>query len=1086
MDHLDLKTLPGLIKSRLGLIIGPSASLYTGVLNDLNSYIARSLKLEPARTAVETGDRALERSGGTSAELLQTIRDFYAEKPAAPAISRLAKIDWAAVLSFCLDAPFETQLRLAADAQPYSPHIAVITDPASGFPPSSIPVFKCVGALHESSFACSTDTLARRRPKWRTALHVFRDRVKAAPILCVGMTDVEALFIDLLGELVADPRLAPTALLFLSDDPICQNPTVNRIVRDSLRTFQIPLTVGEFAAASLTAAETSRTPLFAPSVTADALDRIEACSDVLAYVNAHLEPKTRVDERVRLLDLLFSPELPNWDPFGHALDLPRTLGTGLCNDVVREVSRTDSKERFTAHVVVGSASSGKTVLLKRLAYDLAKRGERVIWLRKAMYGDSLRSLKTAFGAITSLEGFDRRRKAVVVADDPYGANSVRLRDVIDAGYDADVRVHFVIAVRASDWERSEHLSLLGDALVVAEERLADELDEAEWSTLPAYLAKLGTYPSSNAATIALRDVGNRLARDTLSILYWMLPQTRPIISGSITDEYIRLGDPGSFRDAVHKMTTRAGEMVKRAYDFVSVGTRFGAPVPIEILVAALGVSYGEWVEVASEKQETWGLLYSDESPDGMTVLYRPRNEIVARLVATFLNGGTVRRSGEVRVMRDLLGACTGSTSIYRSFCVTALVPNDRLEDLEFDEGLSLYDAAISALPQADRTLLHHKGLWIKNRGRDPQLASVVLREALAAPPLPYSERQELDEHIHTSLAAAELDAIREGKVDVATGKERVLHHLDRARSESFFNPSSVHVQANLLVRLAERLRTDSPADFMTLTARAVAEIDRTLLMMDSTAGIDARHMKDAEMLKSARREIVSVVGPIDVLLEDAKRQWETAQRQDGFVLVAQRYCGEAIASNKGGRLKTAFERCQEILATIAREDVAPAWELKESILLLYYYWNVKRRQMTGGDVDIDWRLIYEYAEQVAAAQRGTQQSMLYRYLAAIALTHLGRWGEAAAIFSYLRQGTVPKRLLFTPRDYLLNPRGTAKRVQGLIRGRAPHRTLYVEELRTDFLIDEADKWPVEGAIAHAVIRFALAGPRAMSMADEAR
>lgn len=1086
MDQLDVKALPALIKSRLGLIVGPSASLYNGVLSELNTHIATSLGVQPARTIFETGDRSLERPGATVAELRETVRSFYTTKAAAPAIARLAKIDWAAVLSFCVDSTLETQLRLAADALPYSPNIAEISDSSTPYPPSSIPVFKCLGTLLSDSFACSSDTLARRRPKWRSALHAFRDRVKAAPILCIGMSDAEPQFIDLLGELVSEPQLAPSALLFLSDDPLCRNTTVNRLVRDSIRTYQIPLTIGEFAAASLTAAEATRTPLFSPSPGVDALERIEACSDVLAYVSSHLAPRTGVNERTRLLDLLFSPELPNWDPFAHSLDLSRTLGSELSTSVMRETSLRDARERFTAHVLVGSASSGKTVLLKRLAYDLAKAGERVVWLRKAMYGDSMRSLKTAFVAISSLEGFDRQRKVVVIADDPYGANSVRLRDVIDAGYDTDIRVHFVLGVRASDWERTEHLPLLGDAVVVAEERLADELDAKEWAALPAYLMKLGAFMSSGDAATALTSVRTRLARDTLSVLYWMLPQTRAFISGSIIDEYVRLGDPGSFRDALHKMTTRAGTLVKRAYDLVSVANRFGAPVPIEVLVAALGVSYGEWVEVATEKKETWGLLYSDESPDGMTVLYRPRNDIVAKLVATFLNGGTMRRTGEVRVMRELLSACTGSTSIYRSFCVAALVPNNRLDDLEFDEGLSLYDAAISALPQADRTLLHHKGLWIKNRGHDPQMATAILREALGAPPVAYAERQELDEHIHTSLAAAELDSISEGKVDFGTGKDRVLHHLDRARSDSFFNPSSVHVQANLLVRLAERLRADSPADFMSLTARAVGDIDRTMMMMDSTAGVDARHLKDAEMLGEARREIISAVGSAEELLADARRQWETSRRQDGFVLLAQRLCGEATTSNKGSKLKDAFDRCNAIVETIAQEGVTPAWELREAMLLLYYFWNVKRRQVSAGDNEIDWRLIADHAEQVAAAQRGTQQSVLYRYLGALALAHLGHWSEATAIFSYLRQGTVPKRLLFTARDYLLNPKGTARTVQGVMRGRAPHRTLYVEELRTDFLIDENERWPAEGAIAHAVVKFSLAGPRAMSMASETR
>ena len=46
-----------------------------------------------------------------------------------------------------------------------------------------------------------------------------------------------------------------------------------------------------------------------------------------------------------------------------------------------------------------------------------------------------------------------------------------------------------------------------------------------------------------------------------------------------------------------------------------------------------------------------------------------------------------------------------------------LVPYEKLDRLEYDEGLHLYDEAIGALPHPDKTLVHHKGLWVKNKGQ---------------------------------------------------------------------------------------------------------------------------------------------------------------------------------------------------------------------------------------------------------------------------------------------------------------------------------------------------------------------------------
>jgi len=133
-----------------------------------------------------------------------------------------------------------------------------------------------------------------------------------------------------------------------------------------------------------------------------------------------------------------------------------------------------------------------------------------------------------------------------------------------------------------------------------------------------------------------------------------------------------------------------------------------------------------------------------------------------------------------------------------------LVPSKRFQgQLSFPEGLALYESAERALPLPDRTLLHHKALWIKNVGRDPLGAAQVLEKALEAKPYPYADREEASEHIHTSLAATALDALETGKVSLEEGRDRVLSELAQARSASFFNPRAAHVEATLILRAEE-------------------------------------------------------------------------------------------------------------------------------------------------------------------------------------------------------------------------------------------------------------------------------------------
>ena len=73
-------------------------------------------------------------------------------------------------------------------------------------------------------------------------------------------------------------------------------------------------------------------------------------------------------------------------------------------------------------------------------------------------------------------------------------------------------------------------------------------------------------------------------------------------------------------------------------------------------------------------------------------------------------------------------------------------------------GCRYHNAALGALPLPDRTFIHQKGLWMKDKANDPLLAKSVLEEALVTEVYPYTERGEAEEHIHTSIAATLLDA----------------------------------------------------------------------------------------------------------------------------------------------------------------------------------------------------------------------------------------------------------------------------------------------------------------------------------------
>src|SRR5439155_8378235 len=112
--------------------------------------------------------------------------------------------------------------------------------------------------------------------------------------------------------------------------------------------------------------------------------------------NAHLTTNIRSAERGRLHDLLFSPSVPRWDPYVYELDFPRT-------SAVETVNRVKTLLSFGfvegACVLTGTAASGKTTALKRMAYDLAKSTHYVVWFRPWFYQDSQSALNDLFSAL---------------------------------------------------------------------------------------------------------------------------------------------------------------------------------------------------------------------------------------------------------------------------------------------------------------------------------------------------------------------------------------------------------------------------------------------------------------------------------------------------------------------------------------------------------------------------------------------------------------------------------------------------------------------------------------------------------------
>jgi hypothetical protein len=568
-------------------------------------------------------------------------------------------------------------------------------------------------------------------------------------------------------------------------------------------------------------------------------------------------------------------------------------------------------------------------------------------------------------------------------------------------------------------------------------------------------------------------------QDVLATLYWALPETRSAIKRAIRDEYFRLGDSAALTKVViGEMQAHTG-VLQEAYGLIATSEKLRIPLPIEVLVAALGVRYDEWLDAAGSDSAAWGLFYSDFSVDGESITYRTRNAVVSEIIVRTLNQGELSHAGEFLVLKKLLAACTGSTPTYREYCVRVLL-SPVLKKWEFQEGLELFDTALRALPFPDRTLVHHKGIWIKDRGQDPISAARVLTEALTTPNYPYASHGEADEHIYTTLAATSLKAMRAGAIAPDEGRREVLGYLDKAQSRGFFNPSATHVEASLIQELVEQ-SDPNDLDRVALLARGLRSVDRALVLLRVTGPVPLIKRdvaEDISMLEGARQALLSQALSVEEAQREAETMWTSHGRQDGFVLASRMLFAAAQEAEKGSAYFEAFEYCEKALKRIADADVPPTRGLVEVAVDIYYQWRVARRVKVATDETVDWIKLKRLSGDVL---KGTPSGVdpFHEYVHAISLAHLGEWSQADILFTALRRSGLPGPVLWTRRDRYLAEDGRQLRVQGIVRELGDRRFLWVESLKTDLRAERNDAWPKANETAFAYVEFAFGGPTAV-------
>ena len=1012
--------------------------------------------------------------------LLNTVKSHFHSKVGSNVLNHLAKVRWSACISLTIDNRFESALQNHYSALPTPRDVSVVAKGGLILPPATIPIYKLHGDIYEvepaSELAIAKSDVMKRRLTWSNILLTCSDYVKDAPLVFLGTENNLEDVTWLLTALSSMQGPIPKKLIFLNSDPTLSDPTVSSLL-SSFNVECCDTTILEAADGLANLKPRQGTLSLAvtnPTVKNGLFDQDKYKQIVSLVPNSLPDNFDYSSNHSAVIDALFRPHQINWIPYMLELAAERKVTSHLIKHIKETMASSSAKDIYNFILLRGDASVGKTTILKQIAVALAKEQYIVIWVRRRWSGSPTSLFKQLIydidNQLSKTSGDEIR--ILVICDNPFGLN-ISPREIL--AYFSTIRcnVKFIFSVRNSDYlsigEHDKSLSTTTANDFEVDNVIADE----ELEALANMLVKTKAEQNIESALEIVKQLTTRHSMDVLCSLWYLVPETKAVISNSLEEEYLRLGRVGPAIASTASSLNSTSDIARNAYEAVTVVSNMGEGLPLEILVRYLKVGYDYMLELYDEGTPIWGLIYDEVSEESETVLFKTRNEVVTKVLLDLVNGGSAGHSGEARVIRNLIEASDGGSTVYREFIITILVKcKDRIKSIfTYEQGIEIFDLARNSLPHKDRTLEHHKGLWMKSETSQLAEAYKQLEYAESCDDFPGTNRQTPIQHIYTSKAATVLQMIQSGQQDRDSGAEEISKLLNLATAESLFDGHTVHVAARTYFQLSQ---TSGEQKF---TSVAMESICKALYAIENglqkigTMEIHRnrqRNIQSVELLRDLKSQILSSTSSLEDIKKEAKQQYEKSKDGLGFVLAAQIELNIAIEKNNG----TKYNQLKEYL------DSCIALELIEEHSL--------RLRAVRVDLIIRWRLQKTSGQLIWSEFRDdldlTLSSNLFKddtlkiYYFAVACYHLDQIPTANAHFASLRRSNIRGIDKSLVRCWFVSKEGSRERFQCNIERDGVRYYAKFPKLRMDCPLKNRPTEAGAGGVSHAYLGFSLFGP----------
>jgi len=1077
---LDPKEIVDLVHGDAGLVFGPGASTYPTIEGDLYEFLATKYRKHITTGSwLDLSDQLIVDNISTVAAIRDDIKQFWRmERPEGESVSSIAKAGWSCVVALTLDLILHKRIKESLDAEPSGWQLTTVTDSVATIPLNTLPYFALMGdqreVLDSKKLCCSGADYYAKKRSWSRMLAPLADIVKGNPLVFLGTTTVVPRVIDLVDALLALYPRCPTRFVFLQSDECVRSARLVNLVGDNAEILVYPGTQSELLK---TISRDHRSiydlPLFSFKDAAKiGFDELRPVSDFALPVPPKLALSPNPKERRKNLDALFRSASLDWSPFALGLHFSRDIEDQLFTYVKNEWTTVPQ-----ILDVRGEAGCGKSISLKSIAFRFATDGYLVIWIRRSfgdLSGNNIGLLAPAIAKALRKTG----HRVILVIDDP-----------IACGFDPN---EVVAAMRNSSFEwrviccrRKTDLIELhsGPGAKPVSFEFPDSFSEEEWKRLPAYLVQIGIAQTVEMAQKELNRVPSSAGRDVLCALWYLLPQTKEILFNSLSNEYLRLGGlEHTIEKIAQSVSGDSAKVVRQAYEFVTVcGGLDRTPLPLEVLVGALGITYPAWTSQCDNNKPVWGLLTEEYLRTANTYVYRNRNDIVTRVLLGIINGPDGYHAGEYRLLKSLLAACVSSQPQYVEFIKWILV--ERRGSLEerfaLDQITDLYDTAIKACPIRLGIIEHHRALARSHRGASPLAVHAELAALLKSSNGARDEHSDSSENVNTSAAAALVKAIRAGEVDPVSISKEIFGHIGLALGSNRVNWHAYHTHAKSLLELASHTKDSAPKFAIRCFTEASQISERALFLLDPIGGVQGRFVSDREFFKDIRNGLLMVTGDIEHTKISAEKLFEEGGDQSAYVMVLRAMASAAARDDRNSEYKKVDEYARLIGSRITNAKQAISRDLIACRIENEFRWKIIKGSTSPYDFDAalsDVKIVMQVEPYRSDVMWGFREGVL---------AFLTRdYNTSDAIFAGLRRMSLEPDIKTSVRCYMTNSQGLRHVLEGRIASVSiPRVFIYSADLESDILGLTRDFGETPDKSVHFYLGFAINGPMACPIID---